>query len=242
MQTLIKPFKSDSIANSILGSQEGVLMPYNLASLHDLLKPCLLEDLGSWYAAETMQVPEGSIRLVLQEVGKNLEEFIHWPERALLLWKGCNRVPPTGKTRRYHAYTVSIRTMARVNRFALDGRPNGPAIAAYCLAGGERPDRFGSSNKWSIHHVYSGKFPYINRSKTTHAAKEGYHFSQSAGLIAAHPITDGLADEFPFFAWRLRAEAFIRFNYDPDGVFSATQNELGFSGGPIVEIVEPGVA
>src|SRR5580658_2189673 len=111
-----------------------VLMSYNLASPNGLLEPCLLGDLDSWYAKQTSQVPEGSVRRVLQEVGKNLGEFIHWPERALLLWKGCNRIPLTGETHRYHGYPSSIRMMARANFFTLDGRPNGPAIAAYCLA------------------------------------------------------------------------------------------------------------
>jgi len=64
------------------------------------------------------------------------------------------------------------------------------------------------------------------------------HFSQSAGLIAVHPIADGLADEFPFFAWLLRAESFNRFGYDPDGVFSKGQDEFGFHGNPKTEVVE----
>jgi hypothetical protein len=32
-----------------------------------------------------------------------------------------------------------------------------------------------------------------------HAAKDCNHFTQSAGLIAAHLIADALSDEFPFF-------------------------------------------
>jgi len=71
-----------------------------------------------------------------------------------------------------------------------------------------------------------------------HATKKVCHFTQSAGLVAVHPIADALADEFPFFTWLLRAEAFVRFKYDPDGVFSTTQNELGFSGDPYVEVIE----
>jgi hypothetical protein len=94
--------------------------------------------------------------------------------------------------------------MARARGVVLDTRPNGPAIAAFILAGGIRPERFGSSNAWSVHHLYSGKFPYIGPKTTTHAAKESGHFTQSAGLVAAHPIADALVDEFPFFAWLLR--------------------------------------
>src|SRR5262245_61791339 len=92
-----------------------------------------------------------------------------------------------------------------------DTRPNGPAIAAFLMAGGSRPERFGSSNAWSVHHVYSGKFPYAGRQTTIHAAKESFHFTQSAGLVATRPVADALVDEFPFFTWLLRAEAYVRF-------------------------------
>jgi hypothetical protein len=50
-------------------------------------------------------------------------------------------------------------------------------------------------------------------------------------VITAHPIADAMCDEFPFFAWLLRARAFQRFGYDPDGVFSTTQDALGFAEG-----------
>ncbi|MGH2361673.1 MAG: hypothetical protein ACRDGM_14170 [bacterium] len=117
--------------------------------------------------------------------------------------------------------------MAKARRVVLDTRPNGPAIASFVLAGGTRPERFGSSNAWSVHHLYSGKFPYIGRETTTHAAKECNHFTQSAGLVAAHPVADALVDEFPFFAWFLRAQAHLLFGYDPDGVFSSARNDTG---------------
>ena len=50
------------------------------------------------------------------------------------------------------------------------------------------------------------------------AVMDPRHFTQSAGV----------------FAWRLRAEAFVRFGYDPEGTFSDTQDKLGFAGrGPV---------
>jgi hypothetical protein len=217
-------------------------LPHNLTSPNGLIEPCEINNLTVWYENEVTQVGNDSVQIVLREVGRNLEAFVRWPKRAVLLWKGCDRIPQTGKRQRYHKYPDSIRAMARAESVYLDARPNGPAIAAFCLAGGERPSRFGSSNAWSIHHAYSGKFPYLNRTQTTHAAKLCNHFTQSAGLVAVHPIADGLADEFPFFAWLLRAKGFIQFRYDPDGVFSDTQDELGFSGDPgceVIEVVEP---
>lgn len=120
----------------------------------------------------------------------------------------------------------------------LDARPNGPAIAAFLLAKGARPTRFGSSNAWSIHRRYSGNFPYRVGEATLHAQKACYHFTQSAGLVAAHPVADALVDEFPFFDWLLRAEAFRRFGYDPDHVFGVDHDAYGFVPGSHRRVIE----
>jgi hypothetical protein len=51
---------------------------------------------------------------------------------------------------------------------------------------------------------------------------------QSAGLVAIHPVAEALKDEYSYFAWLLRHEAFLRFDYDPDSVFSEKTDEYGF--------------
>lgn len=130
-----------------------------------------------------------------------------------------------------------ISKLAKVQKITLDSRANGPARAAFMFAGGLRPERFGSTNASTVHHVYSGKFPYINRAETTHAVKLRNHFTQSAGVVATHPVADALCDEYPFFAWLLRFEAFRRFLYDPDRVFSPRQDALGFAEGHQCEIM-----
>ncbi len=61
-----------------------------------------------------------------------------------------------------------------------------------------------------------------------HALKNGKHFTQSSGLVAVHPIAGALKDEYFYFAWLLRHEAFLKFNYDPDTVFSKKTDENGF--------------
>lgn len=212
-------------------------MPYNLASPNYLLEPVDLSNLSGWFEREITQVESQAIRQVVRHINVHLSDFVRWPSRALLLWEGCDRVVPRGKKQRYHCYPEGIRSLAKSSWMKLDTRPNGPAIAAFQLAGGERPLRFGSSNSWSVHHIYSGKFPYTPAARTTHAAKEPKHFTQSAGLIATHPLADAVCDELPFFSWQLRAESFRRFGYDPDGVFSERQDENGFTQGTACEIV-----
>jgi hypothetical protein len=157
------------------------------------------------------------------------KDFICWPSEAILLWHGCNRVPPEGKTQAWHEYPLALKQAVASMKGPWDPRPNGPAIKAFLIAGGNRPPRKGTNNAWSIHHVYSGKFPHSATQPTTHAKKEGLHFTQSAGLVAVHPIADALCDEFPFFSWFLRARAFQLFGYDPDHVFHfGEHDEFGF--------------
>lgn len=90
---------------------------------------------------------------------------------------------------------------------------------AFLVAGGERPKR-ANGKGWAVHHIYEGQFPLRPDGFTSHAVKSPELFTESAGLVAIHPIADALADEFAAFAWMLREEAFQRFGFDPDGVFS----------------------
>jgi hypothetical protein len=211
-------------------------MPYNLRCPNTILEAVDVSDINGWYARETLQVKSDAVRHVLQHVGNHLADFVEWPKRSFLLWRGCDRVPLAGKKQKYHVYPDTIRQLAKARKLTLDSRPNGPARASFSLSDGVRPGRFGSTNASTMHHLYSGKFPYLGRVSTLHAVKKGDHFTQSAGVIATHPIADALSDEYPFFAWRLRFEAFTRFGYDPDGVFSSAQNELGFACGDKQEV------
>ena len=206
-------------------------MPYNLASPNGLAEPCDVADLDGWLQRELQQVPSAAERAVIREVATQLDSFVQWAREALLLWPGCDRIPRDGRRLAYFSYPSYIKAMVGDVGLRLDTRANGPAIASFAVAGGRRPARFGSSNAWSIHHLYSGKFPHLGHSETTHAAKDGNHFTQSAGLIAAHPVADALCDEFPFLAWYFRAQAYLRFGYDPDGVFANTRDDLGFAEG-----------
>ena len=139
--------------------------------------------------------------------------FVRWPERALLLLPGVVR------TKARHEYPPDVKALGRAARVALDTRNNGPAIAAFLIAGGERPMKVGVNHGWSVHHIYDGLHPAPGRATSAHAVKRGDLFTEAAGLVAMHPIADALAAEVPYFAWQLRYEAFVRFGLDPDGVF-----------------------
>ena len=211
---------------------------FNLESPNQLSQRCVLDDLTAWALAEASSVTEPAPRECITTVCKSLDAFVRWPAKAVLLWNGCDRIAPQGERQRIHSFPNTIKQAAKAVKAPLDTRSNGPAIVAFLVSGGVRPKRFGSQNSWSVHHIYSGKFPYIGKSSTLHAAKSGQHFTQSAGVVAVHPIADGMCDEYPFFAWLLRAEAFRRFGYDPDGVFSdLSLDQFGFVSGRQTETI-----
>ncbi|WNZ28657.1 MAG: hypothetical protein IAX21_08350 [Candidatus Bathyarchaeota archaeon] len=161
-------------------------------------------------------------RNIVQNVWKNKELFIRWPKEGILFWPDCVRI-------KYHNYPIDLKNRLKSKGITVDSRSNGPAINAFMVADGIRPKRYSNPNReWSIHHIYDGKFPLKLGNKTLHAVKDGKHFTQSAGLVAIHPIADALADEYSFFAWMLRHEAYQKFKYDPDHVFSKEIDQEGF--------------
>lgn len=162
-----------------------------------------------------------SEKKIINEVWERRGEYIRWPARARLLWQECVRV-------KYHRIPDRIKEEARSRRVQVDSRSNGPAIMSFLLAGGERPRR-SNGQGWHIDHIYDGEFPWPTKGRSLHAVKDGKHFTQSAGLVAIHPIAEALKDEYFYFAWLLRHEALLRFGYDPDGVFSARIDEYGFN-------------
>jgi hypothetical protein len=132
--------------------------------------------------------------------------------RALLLCPGRAR-------EKYADYNADQVGRIRAAGLRPDTRSNGPAIMAFLLAGGQRPTREDGRHGWTIHHIYDGRFAAPGSSESTHARADGRYFSEAAGLVAAHPVAESLADEVPYFAWLLRREAHLRFGFDPDGVF-----------------------
>ncbi len=199
---------------------------FNLKSPNAIATLPLVEKLEDWIRSEFDACKLSKHEtIVLRELVESIESFVKFAGRPLLLWDGCTRL------RKYHTYPTEIKEKAKTQKISLDTRTNGPAVAAFLLSGGERPKRYGSNNGWSIHHIYSGKFPAAEGSLAVWAAKSEKHMTQAAGLVAIHPIADQACDEYPFFAWYLRALAFQKFGYDPAKVFSEEIDDLGFKNG-----------
>jgi len=165
-----------------------------------------------------------SEKKTINEIWEHRTEFIQWPAKATLLWEGCVR------KREHYSYPDKLKKELKSRGTSIDSRmSNGPAITSFLHAGGIRPKRASNPNKeWNIHHIYDGKFPWPEKGETLHAVEDGKHFTQSAGLVAIHPVAEALSDEYFYFAWLLRYESFLRFYYDPDVVFCKKIDEYGF--------------
>jgi len=203
-------------------------MSYNLLSRNNIRHPISVTNIQRWFEKEVEDLEPDCFKEIIMKVFINYPELCQFSKRPLLLLDGCDRKPEEGKKMKYHSFPKEIKDWAKEKNIYLDSRRNGPAVAAFELADGLRPLRYGSNNKWHIHHLYSGKFPYFEKTETLHAAKSGVHFTQSAGLIAVHPILDAVCDESPAFTWFLRFLSWKKFGYDPDWVFSRKIDKYGF--------------
>jgi hypothetical protein len=140
------------------------------------------------------------------------DRYFEWPKVGTLLWPGCVR-------QERHHYPDDV--AARLRRFGIDvpdDRSNGPAIMSFLIAGGKRP--VWGNEGWPIHHIYDGSAPVPEHPVAVpHAVQDPHHFTHSGGLVAAHPVVHHLAHQSTLLKWLLRREAFLRFGYDPMGVF-----------------------
>jgi hypothetical protein len=150
------------------------------------------------------------------------ERFFEWPQVGELLWPGCMR----GNGDEPHHYPEEVAERLRRAGFPQpDDRSNGPAIMAFRIAGGRRP--MWESEGWPVHHIYDGTAPIIGDPPVVHpeahgglhAVQDGRFFTHSGGLVAAHPVAHHLAHQSALMKWLLRREAFLRFRFDPMGVF-----------------------
>ena len=150
------------------------------------------------------------------------DNFFEWPQIGELLWPGSTR----GNGEQRHHYPAEVAERLRRAGFPQpDERNNGPAIMAFLVAGGWRPN-WGSEG-WPIHHIYDGTAPIIGDPPVVqpeargglHAVKDDHYFTHSGGLVAAHPVAHHLAHQSTLLKWLLRREAFLRFGFDPDTSF-----------------------
>ncbi|PRY31103.1 hypothetical protein CLV58_12366 [Spirosoma oryzae] len=158
---------------------------------------------------------------VIRHVTRNWDKFVKWPSVQNLYFPAIHRMKATES----YPSTIYDEHLTKMQERNIKSRKwtNDPAAIAYQLSSDVYPKRQKKASiHWHVRHIYDGQFPWTSNKVTLHAVKSGDHFTHSAGLVAIHPIADALADEFGYFAWLLRAEAYERFGYDPDNIFSSS--------------------
>ncbi len=105
--------------------------------------------------------------------------------------------------------------------------PNHPAFVAFRFAGGVLPQTT-QNEPWVLRHLYDGLHPIENLPtlnclsvRPQDFVRSGDHYTQTAGMVAVHPIVNHLWRVCPAMVHTLRARAFAKFRYDPDKVLAA---------------------
>jgi hypothetical protein len=86
------------------------------------------------------------------------------------------------------------------------------AVAAFRYAGGNKPESPEGADCWRICHLYSSDEFIL--------AKQRYHFTQSANLVAVHPVVQHLMAQYPCIVKTMQQRVFETFMYDPRTWFS----------------------
>lgn len=159
------------------------------------------------------------------------EANCYLPKRSVLLWNGCVRQRhshyrwPQGFKERWRSYR---------NEYGegnlIKARSNGPPRSSFTVAGGH----YVKGNE--LAHLYS------ESELLHHKLDEGSHFTQSANLICVsrshHLSLD--RSEGSHDLWLLRGLSFLRFRYDPLGVFNgAALDTYGFAFGSACYVLWP---
>ncbi|MEJ0090655.1 MAG: hypothetical protein WDM80_13050 [Limisphaerales bacterium] len=154
----------------------------------------------------------------------NQHAYFKWPKKERVLNQEWIRITDPNNRDDLYSYSPNIIQECESAKIPADGRSNGPAIVTFLLSGGARPLREDPPTwGWSIHHIYDGKFPAPHQEGgVLNAVRVAGEFTNSRGLVAAHPVADFVAANSRLLAWLLRWEAFRRFNYDPNRIFLPT--------------------
>lgn len=170
-----------------------------------------------------------------------------WPTRSLICKRGMTA---DGRIGLLEAPAEAAIAMPRPDRMLREGDeeytllvqqedPNalnpGPAVpwpfamAAFKRCGGNLPAAAPGSCEWRVIHLYDELIhPILGNAAAS--ARAGWHFTQSAALVALHGLACSAKRQYPTIERVLRAKAFTTFNYDPLNQFApdVDHDDCGF--------------
>lgn len=160
--------------------------------------------------------------------------LVHFAARSMLIWPRCtpgenlDGLPDDAKELSFSSAGAGIPEYAK-KRLQQELTERGITSLERCPVD---PDRFSFRFAdgfilpgWHFHHIYDGTSPLGRGKKTLNARHHGLHFTQTAGMVAIHPIVEALYDYFPCIKRTLRARSFKEFRYDPDRYFSKCEHD-----------------
>ena len=191
-----------------------------VADLAEVLDEPINMDFPSWIQDLWNDRRDQSVAAT-KAIWLNQHAYFKWPKKERVLNREWIRITDPNNRDDLYSYSPNIIQECETAKITADGRSNGPAIVTFLLSGGARPLREDPPTwGWSIHHIYDGKFPAPHQEGgVLNAVRVAGEFTNSRGLVAAHPVADFVAANSRLLAWLLRWEAFRRFQYDPNRIF-----------------------
>jgi hypothetical protein len=89
------------------------------------------------------------------------------------------------------------------------------AVAAFRRMGGYVPQAVPGTEAWQLLHLYEALTRWGAAGNRDEAARAARHYTQSANLVAVHPVVQHLMAQYPCIVKTLQARVFTKFRYDP---------------------------
>ena len=107
--------------------------------------------------------------------------------------------------------------------------PSAHVFAAFSYTRGHVPQVSVADDGWRVMHLYAGA-PAFDNGVAFDAMADPKHYTQSACLVAVHPVVQHLMAQYPCIVYALRARSFTQFQYDPANYFApqAQHDDCGF--------------
>jgi hypothetical protein len=97
------------------------------------------------------------------------------------------------------------------------------AVAAFKRCGGHVPAVAPELCEWHVNHLYE-ELTHLVVGNAIDSVRAGWHFTQSAALVALHGVAYSAKRQYPNVEIVMRGKAFAEFGYDPMNQFAPEED------------------
>jgi hypothetical protein len=96
--------------------------PYNMHSPTSISEKCEIGNLDAWLEREVASLMNQEDRILIEMIIPNILRMVRFAEESILLWPGCDRVPPHGERQRIHKYPDDLKKRLKAKGVTMDIR------------------------------------------------------------------------------------------------------------------------